>query len=65
MQTAFAGGWEAIPNKDDVQDLARKIDRQPVGSHSEHSVIAAEKRFLLVMDILRSENGPLGTVEDM
>lgn len=29
-----------------------------------YSVIAAEKRFLWIMDILRSENGPLGTVED-
>ena len=45
--------------------MARKIeDRQPVGSHPEYSVISAEKRFQWVMDILRSENGPLGTVED-
>ena len=44
--------------------LARKIDRQPVGSHPEYSVIATEKRFLWIMDILRSENGPIGTVED-
>ena len=65
MQTALARGWGAIPNENDVQDLARKIeDRQPVGSHPEYSVIAAEKRFLWVMDVLRSENGPLGTVED-
>ena len=55
----------AIPNEDDIQDLARKIeDRQPVGSHPKYSVIAAEKCFLWVMDIPRSENGPLGTVED-
>ena len=27
-------------------------------------MIASEKRFMWVMDILRSENGPLGTVED-
>ena len=65
MQTALARGWGAIPNEHDIEDLARKIeDRQPVGSHPEYSVIAAEKRFLWVMDILRSENGPLGTVED-
>ena len=48
-----------------VRRVARKIeDRQSVGSHPEYSVIAAEKHFLWVMDILRSENGPLGTVED-
>ena len=50
------------------QDLAKKIDRQPVGSHPEYSVIAAEKFFLFffflwVMDIMRSENCPLGNVE--
>ena len=45
--------------------MARKTeDHQPVGSHPEHSVIAAEKRLLWVMDVLRSENGSLGTVED-
>ena len=45
--------------------MARKIeDRQLVGSHPEYSVIAAEKRFLWVMDIPRSENGSLGSVED-
>ena len=65
VQTALATGWVAIPNKHDIEDLARKIkDCQPVGSHPEYSVIAAEKRFLWVMDVLRSENGPLGTVED-
>ena len=47
------------------QDLARKIeDCHPVGSHPEYSVIAAEKRFLWVMDILRCENGLLNTEED-
>ena len=46
VQTALARGWGAIPNEDDIQDLAKKIeDRQPVGSHPEYSVIAAEKRF--------------------
>ena len=65
MQTALARGWGAIPNEGDIQDLAKKIeDRQPVGSHPEYSVIAAEKCFLWVMDVLRSESGPLGTVED-
>ena len=55
----------AIPNEDDIQDLAKKIeDRQPIGSHPEYSVIAVGKCFPWVMDVLRSENGPLGTVED-
>ena len=66
VQTALARGWGAIPNKHDIENLARKIeDCQPVGSHPEYSVIAAEKHFLWVMDTLRSENGPLGTVETM
>ena len=48
MQTALAKGWGATPSELDVQDLARKIeDRQPVGSHPEFSVIAAEKRAYL------------------
>ena len=65
VQTALAKGWGAIPDELDVQDLARKIeDRQSVGSHPQFSVIAAEKCFLWVMDILKSENGPLGTVQD-
>ena len=64
MQTALAKGWGATPSELDVQDLARKIDRQPVGSHPEFSVIAAEKRFLWLFEILKNENGPLGTVED-
>ena len=38
--------WGAISNEDDIKDLAGKIDHQPVGSHPQHSVIAAEKRFL-------------------
>ena len=58
VQTALARGWGAIPNEGEYQDLARKIeDRQPVGSHPEYSVIAAEKHFLWIMYILRSENG--------
>ena len=44
VQTALAGGWGAIPNEHDIKDFAKKIeDRQPVGSHPEYSVIAAEK----------------------
>ena len=46
VQTTLARGWGAIPNENEYQDLARKIkDRQPVGSHPEYSVIAAEKCF--------------------
>ena len=45
VQTALVRGWAAIFNDDDIQDLARK-DCQPVGSHPEYSVFAAEKSFL-------------------
>ena len=65
MQSALARGWGTVPNECDVEDLARRIEnRQPVGSHPQYSIIAAEKRFLWVMNVLKSENGPLGTVED-
>ena len=65
VQTALTKGWGAIPDELDVQNLTRKVeDRQPVGSHPQFSVIATEKRFLWMMDILKSENGPLCTVQD-
>ena len=64
MQTALARVWGAIPNEDNVQNLAKKIEVVSLLVHPEHSVIAAEKCFLWVMDVLRSENGPLDTVED-
>ena len=54
-----------IPNEDDIRDLAKKRQNcQPVGSHPEYSVIAAKRRFLWAVDVLRSENCPSGTVED-
>ena len=53
MQTALARGWGAIPNEHNIKDLAKKIeDRQPVCLHPEYSVIAVEKHFLWVVDIL-------------
>ena len=49
-----------------IHDLAGKIDnRQLVGWRPEVSVIAAEKRFKWFMALLKSNDRPLGQVEEL
>jgi len=61
-----ARGWGAAPAQEEYTDLTRTLeDRQDVGFHPHVSVIAAEKRFQWIMDIIRHpDDGPLGVVED-
>jgi len=64
-QATIARGWGATPTDEEVSDVARDIkDRQPMGWHPHVSVLAAEKRFEWIMNILTGSNGPLGTVEE-
>ena len=64
-QATIARGWGATPTDKEVSDVARNIeDRQPIGWHPHISVLAEEKRFEWIMNILTGANGPLGTVEE-
>ena len=66
VQATLRDGWGAVASENDVQDLAAKVsDRQSVGWHPEMSVLAAEKRFKWFMNLLKSDDGPLGQVEEL
>ena len=66
VQATLRDGWGAVASENDVQDLAAKVcDRQPVGWHPEVSVLAAEKRFKWFMNLLKSDDGPLGQVVEL
>ena len=65
VQSTLAGGWGSCASEKQVESI--KVDnRQPVGFHPEVSVLAAEKRYIWFMNILKSpKGGPLGIVVDM
>ena len=66
VQAILREGWGAVPLDTDIEDLAAKVcDRQPVGWHPEVSVLAAEKRYRWLINLLKSDDGPLGQIQEL
>ena len=66
VQATLREGWGAVALDTDTEDLAAKVsDRQPVGWHPEVSVLAAEKRYRWLINLLKSDNGPLGQIQEL
>ena len=66
VQAILREGWGAVPLDTDIEDLAAKVcDRQPVGWHPEVSVLAAEKRYRWFINLLKSDDGPLGQIQEL
>ena len=67
VQSTLTHGWGSPPSPDEYRDLARDWEnRQAVGWSPEVAVMAAERRFEWIMQIIMSRNGdgPFGIVED-
>ena len=66
VQATLRDGWGAIASDTDIQDLTAKVsDRQPVGWHPEVSMLAAEKRYRWLINLLKNDDGPLGQVQEL
>ena len=66
VQATLREGWGAVASDTDIEDLAARVsDRQPVGWHPEVSVLAAEKRYRWLINLLKNDDGPLGQVEEL
>ena len=66
VQATLCEGWGAVALDTDTEDLVAKVsDRQPVGWHPQVSVLAAEKRYRWLINLLKSDDGPLGQIQEL
>ena len=66
VQATLREGWGAIVLDIDTKDLTAKVsDRQPVGWHPEVSVLAAEKRYRWLINLLKGDDGPLRQIQEL